>query len=57
VRLHTRVTEVTAAQWRLNWRLGVAVFVLLPLSITAALIAAFKERHDRFYYHDLDVMR
>ncbi len=57
VRLHSRVTEVTGDQWRLNWRLGVAVFVLLPVSLLVILVAAYKERHDRFHYRDLDLMR
>lgn len=57
VRLHTKVTEVTRDQWRLNWRLGVAVFSLLPVAVLATLVAAYKERHDRFRYRDLDLMR
>jgi len=57
VRVHTKVTEVTADQWRLNWRLGIAVFTLLPVAVLATLVAAYKERHDRFQYRDLDLMR
>jgi MFS family permease len=54
VRVRTTVTEVSAAQWRWNWWLGCSVFALLPLSVLVTLIAAYKERHDRFRYLDLD---
>ncbi|MBI5394215.1 MAG: hypothetical protein HZA91_02855 [Verrucomicrobia bacterium] len=53
VRLHANATEVTADQWRLNRRLGIAVFGLLPVAVLAALVAAYKERHDRFHYRDM----
>jgi hypothetical protein len=53
----TEATQVTPDQWRLNWRLGVAVFALLPVSFLTVIIAAYKERHDRFRYRDLDLMR
>jgi hypothetical protein len=54
VRVHTKVTEVSATQWRWNWWLECSVFALLPLSFLITLIAAYKERHDRFRYLDLD---
>ena len=54
VRVHVTVTEVSAAQWRLNWWLGVAVFTLLPLAIVTTTIAVYRERHDRFRYDDMD---
>jgi hypothetical protein len=57
VRLHAAATEVPPGQWRLNWRLGVAVFVLIPVSVLVSLVAAYKDRHDRFRFRDLDVMR
>jgi hypothetical protein len=57
VRLHAEATEVTSGQWHLNWRLGVAVFALIPVSLLTTLVAAYKDHHDRFHYRDFDVMR
>ena len=54
VRLHTTVTEVSPDQWKLNWRLGTSVFVLLPLAIVITIVAVYRERHDRFRYDDMD---
>ena len=54
VRLHTAMTEVSADQWRMNWWLGATVFTLLPLSVVVTAIAVYRERHDRFRYHDMD---
>lgn len=53
VRLHAKATEVAPEQWRLNWRLEIAVFVLLPMSFLTIIVAAYKERHDRFHYRDM----
>jgi len=45
---------VSAVQWRWNWWLGCSVFALFPPSVAVTFIAAYKERHDRFRYLDLD---
>jgi hypothetical protein len=55
VRLSQTTTEVSAAQWRLNWWLGATVFSLLPPAILVTIIAYYRERHDRFRYDDMDV--
>lgn len=54
VRLSTAVTEVSLDQWKLNWWLGMAVFAALPPAVVITAIAFYRERHDRFRYHDMD---